>query len=192
MNTQVAKNKRSKTKLIVILFFIIILAAAITLFFLEKTHITNFIQIEKNTKTEKIEPSAQSDFTNQKERTTTQNKKDEGFVTDTKGVDNTIPNKSEWITSSDDNITVYTPGKNSVLSTGGLLSGESTSKKVSFRLIDNVSGMIAQGKLDVINNKFSGVFDFKTTASEGRLDVYIENSNGSESSVIEIPIRLKQ
>lgn len=194
MKTPTAAPKKSKKILFILVAALIILVAGSTLFFTEKTHITDFIKINKqNTSqsTDKTEPSAKSDFTGQKERQTTKNDKDEGFVTDTNGSETATSNKSDWITSSDGIISVHNPIKNSILSTNESLLGESTSKTVSFRLIDSVSGMIAQGKLGVVNNKFSGVFDFKTTASEGRLDVYIENDNGSESSTLEIPIRFK-
>ena len=195
MKTPTIARKKSKKIQFIIITALVFLVAGSILFFTEKTHITDFIKINKNSSsqsTDKIEPAAKSDFTGQKERPTNRSDKDEGFVTDTNGSNTSTSSKSDWIASSDGVISVHNPIKNSILSTGESLSGESTSKTVSFRLIDSVSGMIAQGKLNVVNNKFSGVFDFKTTASEGRLDVYIENDNGSESSTLEIPIRFKQ
>jgi len=157
---------------------------------LDVTGITHFIS-SPNNKSTNTESPAQSDFTGGKEREVINSDKKEGTITDTKGVVTTIPPESEWSSSSDNAVTVYSPAQNSILSSGNTLSGKSTAETISFRLIDSVSGVIAQGKISVVSGKFSGIFDYSTTATEGRLDVFIADANGIESSIVEIPVRFK-
>lgn len=137
------------------------------------------------------QPSAQSDFTSSKERSANTTDKNEGTVTDNNGDIKSIPPSSEWSTSSDSLISVYYPQKNSILTNNSTISGETSKDVVSFRLIDDIYGMIAEGTIKVVDKKFSGNINFNTTGSEGRLDVYYSNSNGAESSAVEIPIRFK-
>lgn len=195
MRTNHKPNKSFINKIIFLSIFIILLGG-IVIAIIERDHILDFLGVTKstsdNTKTTSTEPSAQSDFTNGKERETTQTTKEEGTVTDSNGVIPTVAPKAEWSSSTDGVISVYSPAQNSILSNGQILSGESTANTVSFRLIDNISGLIAQGKIGVVNGKFSGIFNFETTGAEGRLDVFIADANGIESSIIEIPVRFSQ
>jgi len=183
-------NNQKKFTLCKKLFIIASILVGLALIFiaLEITDVIHFFD-KPVSQTTSNEPSAQSDFNGGKERETIYSDKNEGVVKDTQGDVSTIPPESDWSSSTEGIISVYSPAKNSVLSSGKTLSGESTAGIISFRLTDNVSGMIAQGKISVINGKFSGVFDFKTTATEGRLDVFVADSNGIESSVVEIPVR---
>ena len=181
------KHKNTKKICIIALISIMIIAIFVGL---EVSGVTHFFNKDSAETTSK-EPSAQSNFNDGKERDVISSNKDEGTVTDTKGVVTTTTEKSEWSSSIDGIISVYSPIQDSILSKGDVLSGESSSDNISFMLTDNVSGLIAQGKITVVNGKFSGTFDFKTTATEGRLDIYIENADGVESSIVEIPVRFK-
>lgn len=145
--------------------------------------------VNNGVETTSKELSAQSSFTNGGKRTVVQSDKNEGVVTDTGGNISSLPPSSDWSSSYGGAITVYSPVKNSILSTGQTMSGVSTADRVSFRIIDSVSGVIAQGSLGVVNKKFSGSFSFETTAKEGRLDVFTVSSDGVESNIIEIPVR---
>lgn len=136
--------------------------------------------------------SAQNDFTGAgKKDEYVVTPVDEGVVTDSSGVIGTVPAASQWSQSSSGDIIVYSPTKNGVLTSGSSLMGEAKSNQVSFRLIDNVRGVIAQGKISVINGKYSGLFDFTTTATEGRVDVFTATADGIEQNIVEIPVRFQ-
>lgn len=185
-------SKLNKSKKINRIVIPIVFLALVVFILLESTGSTRILSsLTGNNPVNTTDPS-QSDFTGEKEKEVVYTNKEEGVVSDTKGKVDTTPDQDEWITSADKKISVYSPITNSILSSGSILSGQSTTNNISFRLIDNVSGVIAQGKISVVSGKFSGVFDFKTTATEGRLDVFFANDNGSESSTIEIPVRFNQ
>ncbi len=146
------------------------------------------------TKTTSTAPSAQEDFTGAEERPVLENpSEDKGSasVVDNQGTIESTPPEEQWTISKTGQITVYTPVNNQLLSSGSALSGESTLPTVSYRVIDNVSGVINEGQLIVVNGKFSGSINFLTSASEGRLDIYSSNEDGIEFSNIEIPVRFK-
>ncbi len=183
------QNKSIKT--IPILIVVILVVALFGFLLSEVTGNTRILSSLTDNTPNTSDPS-QEDFTGEKEREVVYSDKEEGVISDTKGNVDTTPPEDKWTTSVDKKISVYSPIPNTVLASGSILSGQATTANVSFRLIDNVSGVIAQGKVSVVNGKFSGVFDFKTVATEGRLDVFFANDNGSESSTIEIPVRFNQ
>jgi len=146
---------------------------------------------ETEAKTTSTAPSAQENFTGGDDRKGTSNNPNEGTVSDASGNSPSTPPQSQWVKSADGSITLYAPAKDATLTSGDSLSGASSLERVSFRLIDDVSGVIAQGSLSVVNGKFSGKFSFSTTGTSGRLDVFSASSDGVESSNIEIPIRYR-
>ena len=145
-----------------------------------------------NTKTTSTAPTAQSDFIAGGDRPVgTAAPTGTAGINDSQGLQATAPDKSLWIISSTGQITVYSPARDKLLAKGDLLSGESTLAVVNYRIIDNVSGMISQGQLNVVNGKFSGSIGFNTTATTGRLDVYGTTDSGKEYSNVEVPVRFK-
>jgi len=174
----------NKRKIILATIVLLALALGIVGFTLWKNQ-----SIHLATETTSKEPSSQSNFTSGGKREVVPSTNNEGIITDTGGNTSSIPPSGDWSSSASGAITVYSPAKNSLLSTGQILSGISTLDRVSFRIIDSVSGVIAQGSLGVVGNKFSGNFSFDTTAKEGRLDIFTVNADGVESNVIEIPVR---
>ena len=176
----------TKRKIIIALAVLLIVALALLGYFWWKHQSTNNIA-----ETTSKEPSAQSTFTGGGKRKVVQSDKNEGVITDTGGNISSLPPSSDWSSSANGVITVYSPAKNSLLSSGQLLLGESAANRVSFRLIDSVSGVIAQGSVGIVNGKFSGSFSFNTTADNGRLDIFTTNIDGMESNNIEIPVRFK-
>lgn len=137
-------------------------------------------------------PSAQADFTDGSNRDVpAPSNQNEGTVTDRSGSIGSIPPQDQWMRSQSGEIAVYSPIVNSILSNGDTLAGESSLDTISFRLIDNVSGVIARGQLPVVGGRFSGVFNFTSSGSQGRVDVFGARPDGVEFSIIEIPIRLK-
>lgn len=143
-------------------------------------------------KTTSTAPSAQDDFTNGGERqVSTPADKSEGVVKDNNGSVGTVPNANQWTRSSDGKITVYSPEKSLLIASGFTLSGASSYQKVNFRLVDNASGVISQGSVNVLSGKFSGTFSFTSKGTEGRLDVFYANEDGVESSNVSVPVRYK-
>lgn len=189
------KNKGTRKKLFLSVGAAV-LVLAVGLFALEKFDVTNFVSGKNvsstnDPKTTSTAPTAQDDFTDGGPRDVNPGDDNEGTVQDTGGNVPTIPPESQWSKSSDQRITVYGPAKNSVIKKGDTLSGVSTLTKVNFRLIDDVTGVIVTGSLAVEGGKFSGSFDFSTSGTNGRLDVFTANADGVESSVVEIPVRFK-
>lgn len=135
--------------------------------------------------------TAQEDFQGGDDRKPNTTSHEEGTVKDTQGNVGAIPPSTQWSTSQSGLITIYTPAKNTVVATGLIVSGKASVPKVSFRLIDNVSGVISRGELSVINGAYSGVFNFTTTATAGRLDIFSTAADGVESNNITVSIRFK-
>ncbi|HUD06360.1 MAG TPA: hypothetical protein VMR34_00585 [Candidatus Saccharimonadales bacterium] len=125
--------------------------------------------------------------TNQKISTST-NSSPGGGAIDTNGQAGAETSPSQWTTSQSGAITVKQPIANGTLQTGDVLSGSATVSQVSFTLIDNDVGVIAQGTLNVINGNFSGTLQFMPKASSGRLDVYSTNSLGVEYNQVQISV----
>lgn len=190
-------SKRGFGRKQLLLFGALILIGGLVVLFLEKRQIIDLYSKEptavnpSDAKTTSSAPTAQEDFTGGDERLIPENKKNEGTVQDTGGTASNNVDDSLWTNSADNMITVYSPAKNALVTNGSVLSGESKLPKVYFRLIDDVSGVISRGSLNVVNGKFSGTFDFSTTGTNGRLDIFNSASDGVESSNVEIPVRFK-
>lgn len=192
------QKSRSKKKIFIILG--VALVAVLVFGILEVSGKTNILLSQssdkdtndRSAKTTSKAPTAQEDFTEGNEREpSTPDRGGEGTVSDTGGNVSSPPPQNQWSTSPSGAITVYSPGRDTLITSGSTISGKATTPKVSFRLIDNVTGVIAQGELSVVNGNFSGTFNFSTTASTGRLDVFNTREDGVESNNVEVPIRFK-
>lgn len=190
----IMKKRKFKKNYIVALLFLI----GVLFLVLETTGKTSILlnrdrgDTKSSAKTTSTLPTAQSDFSDGDNRKPSDNSSStEGTVKDTSGeIIVSIP-EHLWSTSLSGLITVYSPIKNSLLRPGDTITGKATAPSVSFRLIDDVSGVIAEGRLTVNDGKFSGKFDFSTLGMEGRLDVFSTLSNGREENNIEIPVKFK-
>ncbi len=187
--------KRKNTKKNIILSIILIaFIGALALFVLEKLHITDFIKSPLSNSTDQTTsqaPSAQSNFTGGNDRQPIQTTTNEGTMSDNNGAVSSVPPESQWLTSESGVISVFSPLKDSLVQNGQQLSGKSTASTVSFRLADNVSGVIASGSINVVDGKFAGTFNFSTTASTGRIDLFTMTPDGVESNHVRIPIRFR-
>lgn len=187
----IKKNNAKPVAGVIVLIIMTILASLLIIRGISKP-VSKISDLDDNTTSTSTAPTAQNDFSDGDDRRVPNHSKDEGseaIITDDQGNVESVPDKSTWTFSSSGEITLYLPAKNALISSGDKLSGQSTLKNVSFRLIDNVSGVIAQGQLNVVNGKFSGIFDFNTTATDGRLDVFGLKNDGVEFGNIEVPIR---
>ncbi len=147
----------------------------------------------QDAKTTSTLPTAQEDFTGGDERqpgNTVRENEGTGNIEDRQGAVSEQTDPGVWTTSSTGEVTVQNPYPNKILRSGTEISGTSSLQKVSYRIIDSVSGVIAQGELTVVNGKFSGIINFSSSATEGRLDIFGAHSDGSEFSNVEIPIKI--
>lgn len=194
----IKNNNRPKKQLLIIGFIAVVLVVGV-LFLLEKKSIINLYKqkmpaaTKEDAKTTSPTPTAQEDFQSGDIRepgSTLDENRGSGGIADTSGslsgIDTTNP-----VVSATGEISLYVPRKQSTMTSGHTVAGASSLKTVSYRLIDSVSGVIATGELQVINGKFSGKLDFKTSAKEGRLDIYASRMDGTEYSNIEIPLRFE-
>lgn len=189
-------NKKRKTpKRMIALGVVVAVIAVVGI--LEATNTTNLIfksrqHKDTTTKTTSDAPTAQEDFAQGDDREpNTNTESGEAMISDTNGEISSIPAENQWTSSANNAITVYSPAKNTTVVNGSVISGRSDSSTVSFRLIDNISGVIAQGELKVVNGTFSGKLSFATTATEGRLDIFNTKTDGVEFNNVEVPIRFK-
>lgn len=122
--------------------------------------------------------------------TSTQNPTQSGGVVDKNGqASGSLPPASQWVSSSSGKITLQEPSPNGVIKSGDDLIGLAQVSTVQFVLKDDAAGQIAQGNLNVINGKFSGVLQFTPHASSGKLEVYYPNpGNGAEEDIVVINV----
>lgn len=186
------KNKKN------IILLLIVLASVLLLFILEKGQIINLYSSPSpnadEAQTTSNEKSAQADFSDGDENkdpgNTIRENQGTANVSDSGGTPSTDTSKPTE--SKTGEIKLFLPHANSVISSGQEISGTSSLAIVSYRIIDNVSGVIASGELRVVNGNFSGNIGFNTSANEGRIDVFGVKEDGTEFSNIEVPVRFKR
>lgn len=186
------------TKKKLFIFAALLLVIAVVLFALEKRDVINLysskdVAIIDEAKTTSTTKTAQEDFSegNEREPGNSLNENEgTGGVRDVNGEFNQGIDTNNPIISESGEISLYTPGQNASVKPGALIAGASSLPKVSFRIIDNVTGVISTGELSVKDGKFAGYLDYTTPAKEGRLDIFGTKDDGSEFSSIEVMIRL--
>lgn len=182
-------------KIILILVLIVVIVFILTIYFASKKgYLFRFTENknEQQTTTTSDLPSAQPEFTSDDERepgNSNSENKGSSDITDNYG-QITVKN-NDPLSSETGEIVVYSPIKNSVIKKGEEISGTSSLEYVEYRVIDDISGLIANGRLKVVSGKFSGTIDFETSAINGRLDLYGVKADTSEFSNVEVPIRFK-
>jgi hypothetical protein len=139
--------------------------------------------------------TAQKDFSDGSERVpgnALRENQGSALIEDTAGSDDAdnSQDNSPYISSTGE-IELYSPRQNETIENGSIINGKSKLENIHYRIIDDVSGVIATGKLSVINGIFSGKISYKTTASNGRIDVFGVYEDLSEFSVIEISLRFE-
>ena len=182
-------SKKIKVTLVVICLFISLLLVYV----LERKNIINLrpnkLQVQSTAKTTSTADTAQENFTDGDNRVPTSTLKQEGTMEDSNGAVSTTPPENQWKTSVDKAITVFSPSTDASFKTGSQVSGKSVYPVVSFRLIDDVQGVLSQGNIKVVNGKYAGVLNFSTQGKLGRLDIFSTSSDGTEKSNVEIQIR---
>lgn len=193
-----SSKKTLITKKKVMVLVLVLIAAGLSFLILEKRNVINLYSSNDapasadDAKTTSTAPSAQEDFNEGGERepgNSLQENEGSGTISDQQGNATAQTDPGSWTTSSSGEISIHSPTRNSSVKTGAEVSGTSTLSTVSYRLIDNVSGLIAQGELNVVNGRFAGRLNFNTTATEGRLDVFGTKQDGVEFSNVEVLIK---
>lgn len=143
-------------------------------------------------KTTSKQASAQNDYKGDARHTTDgqATNTNQGGAIDNKG--DKINDNAAGISSQSGIITVLAPSSNQVVSNGSILRGRANNvPEVQYRLADDNVGVIAQGTLQVINDTFSGVMQFKSSGANGRVDIFTYNQNYNEDNSVQIPVRFK-
>jgi hypothetical protein len=181
-NTQ---NRASKKPLGLLVVLIIVAVAALYIW-----HSHNKSRVASTTTAAVTGTKSQPVQNHQSQPSTTTGATNAGGAVDQNGkTSGTLPPSSDWVSSTNGDITVQQPSANTTVQSGATLSGLANVSKVSFNLTDNSVGLIAQGTLDVVNGKFSGALQFTPHASSGTLQVYYSNpSTGAEEDIINMDV----
>lgn len=140
-------------------------------------------------------PSAQDDFPGGNKPVPPTTPEPSASGTDQNGsTDSQTPDQSTWSTSKDGtSIVVYGPAQNSLFTSGSSVFGSATSDTVSYRLSDNVSGLLTSGTANVVDGKFSIKLSFTSSASAGNIEIFNQqNLYGPESNNVLIPVKFKE
>lgn len=181
-----------KRKTILILIFSLVILTCGSLYLYKKNN--KPAHTVSDAKTTSTAPTAQADFndakpSNDKSDPGNTIREDRGSAVVEEDSKTNITPKSQWTISKTGQITLYSPASGQKASTGTKISGESTLGQVYFRIIDDTSGMLSTGKLNVTNGHFSGTINIGTSATKGRIDVFGMSNKGAEYSEINIPVR---
>ena len=175
-------------KKIIIMLIIVALVIAGSIFWYSQAHKAK--RAETTSKSE----TAQSDYSDGRDRPTNiptggaQGGAKDNNGKPPSGTNEPVPTK----TSPNGVITVNGITDNALIKSGDSLYGMTTAPgPINFRIIDQQSGVIAQGQLNVVNGSFSGKLEFTARSNSGRLDLYTTDAMGSEANNMEIPVRFK-
>lgn len=102
-----------------------------------------------------------------------------------------ISDEENWLQSESGKILLIEPKENAIFTSGSTIRGMAEVDKIHYRLIDNRIGVVSTGRISVVNGRFSGVFEFDSAGTEGRLDIFSTLDSGAETNVIEVPIKLR-
>lgn len=182
--------KRNKKKIYIVVIVAILLIGAGVAYVLHQS------RKPKPAETTSTSKTAQSDYDQGKERPTDGQNigTNQGGAVDNKGSnDNTSTPGEPKTVSSTGMITVLGLSTNSLLKNGDALRGttDKTIGTVQFRVLDEATGVVAQGELSVVDGTFSGTLHFNAKSATGRIDVFNFDAGGREANNIEIPVRFK-
>lgn len=140
-------------------------------------------------------PVSDPDFSDGTDREPHSSPERNGGVIDTSEEDtNQEPDNTEendGLVSDEGDITLIEPKENTLLESGSTIEGRANVERVHYRLIDDNIGVVATGSISVVDGKFSGIFEFDSNGTEGRLDIFSELESGAETNVIEVPVKLQ-
>ena len=186
VNKMVTRNKlSSKTKWLILLVVVVIVGLGLTYKLMAKPADQVITQAGNPTPPGKNNQSVKEDT----KKSLSQSDRNIGGASDSNGTAGAPTTSNQWIVSKSGNITVKQPLANNLVKPGFVLSGSAKVQPVQFRLIDDKSGVISQGTLNVVSGNFSGTINFTATSSSGRLDVFSVDSQGVELNEVQIAVR---
>lgn len=184
----------NKKKYLTLSLFFLVIAVAIAIYLIINGRIITPNSSDSAVQTTSSQRSAQSDFSqgDSSKRIDT-SPRNEGTISEDSSQQAPVTSADKWSSSRDGStIVAFNPTRDQILESGHVLNGTASVPVVNFRLIDDISGVIASGSLAVNDGKFQGVFDFSTKAKNGQLDLFTSSNDGIESNNVSIPIRFKQ
>lgn len=95
---------------------------------------------------------------------------------------------SQWAASNSGKIVVQQPLMNGTVASGFTLSGTSSVNPIQYRLIDDASGVISEGPLQVADGKFSATVNYQNHGKTGRLDVFSMSDTGAEINEVQLQV----
>jgi hypothetical protein len=99
----------------------------------------------------------------------------------------TATDESSWKTSTSGLITLQQPIDRAEIASGDTIRGVAQVSTVQYRLVDDSIGVLAQGSLNVVNGKFSGILQFSHKSSTGQLKVFsLDPQTGAEKNHADI------
>jgi len=110
---------------------------------------------------------------------------------DTNGNDRSSSSPSKWTGSQDGKILLKQPAQSQLVGNSFSIIGIAYSDNLNFRVIDESSGVLGQGRLNIVNNNFSSSIQLEPKSKNGRLDVFSVRDDGTENSEIQIELVFK-
>ncbi len=91
------------------------------------------------------------------------------------------------VSSASGKITLNSPGNNDTIYSGVTVRGISSLPSVQYRLVDDTVGVVAQGKLNVVDGKFSAILKFVSRGRTGKFEVFsYDPATGAEINSVRI------
>lgn len=184
-------NKKNKSVLIILLALLVAAIVGVGYFIYHKDN-SPVVMVNQTAHTTSKLPTAQSGYSSGKPRSTSSSNNAQGGATDNNGaVTNPGTPTGQPTSSTSGLITLQYPSANQIISSGVQIYGQAQVSTVQFQLVDNASGLLAQGSLNVVNGKFSGTLQFTPSSNNGQLNIFSQNSPTSpEVNIISIPVGL--
>jgi len=184
---KIKQKYQHKKALVIITSVIAIIALAAIGYFIYLKSTTPTVKDTSST-TPSTAKTAQSTYSDGGAHSQAESNNSTSPAIDQKGQATNTPS-STWTTSKSGLITVKQPAANSTLKSGATLSGSSQTSSVSYTLADNVTGVLSQGTLSVVNDNFSGTLVFLAKGTTGQLNVFsLDPTTGAEINTITIPV----
>jgi len=184
------RKRPGKKKLLLGLLIIVLVVGGVALYIHQHDKKNLNLAANKGNKTVAVGTTSKPTQQPTQHQVATNNNTSQGGVVDQNGqTGGSLPPSSQWVSSTSGDITLQQPSANTTVQSGDTLSGLAKDSNVQFILTDNSVGLIAQGNLNVVNGKFSGILKFTPHSNSGKLEVYYPNpANGAEEDIIEIDV----
>jgi len=140
-------------------------------------------------------PTSSSEYSSGGDRTqSSSNSSSQGGATDLGGAlpkdaGSSAPS-SLGTSSSSGEIFLNMPISGATIKSGSAIAGTSYLGSIQYRLVDSSIGVLAQGDLNVVDGRFSGILHFTPQSTKGELVIFSYDPSGSETNSIRIQLAL--